>query len=158
MIIKHKDWVKRAAWILFILYTLVLIYFLFLSEGYGRTQDNGAYRYNLVLFREIKRFFIYRKQLGFESFVINIFGNVLAFVPFGLVLPIISSRNRKFFNILLLSLELTLTIELMQLLLKVGCFDVDDILLNTLGGIIGYLCFALARYIYDKIQKGNRRK
>lgn len=75
--------------------------------------------------------------------MINIVGNVVAFIPFGFILPAISPRNRKFLNIALLSFELTLSIEIMQLVLQVGTFDVDDILMNLIGGIIGYFIFTI---------------
>lgn len=152
---KSRKIVHQLAWLLFVIYIILLSYFLFFSEKYGRMETNLDYRYNLHLFKEIKRFIIYRKEVGFESFMVNIAGNVLAFAPFGFVLPIISSSNRKFFNILILSFELTLGVELMQLLLKVGIFDVDDILMNTIGGVLGYILFLLFRKIYYKAWKGK---
>lgn len=149
MKISHKV-IIWIAWVFFIIYILLLSYFLFFSEKYGRTGSSLEYRYNLQLFKEIKRFITYRKELGFESFIVNILGNVLAFAPFGFILPFINPSNRKFINVVLLSLELTLAVELIQLLLKVGIFDVDDIFLNTLGGILGYLGFVLCNRIYRK--------
>lgn len=140
---EHKLWIRRIAWVLFIIYIIILTYFLFFSESYGRTGNTGSYRYNLTPFKEIRRFIVYREQLGFYSVLVNVIGNIVAFAPFGFVLPIISQRNRRFLNVALLSLELTLTVETLQLLLKVGIFDVDDLLLNTVGGVLGYLCFAL---------------
>jgi len=122
---------------------------MFFSEHYGRTLDSDKYRYNLTLFKEVKRFIIYRNKLGVESFVVNIIGNVLAFAPFGFILPIISVRNRNLLKITLLSLEFSLTIETIQLMLKVGIFDVDDLFMNTLGGILGALCF----FIFHRILK-----
>jgi glycopeptide antibiotics resistance protein len=140
--------------LLFVLYLILLAYFLFFSEHYGRTISSGEYRYNLTLFKEVKRFIEYRDVIGPEAFIVNIFGNVLAFAPFGFVLPIISPDNRKLLNITLLSLEFSLTIELLQLIFKVGIFDVDDLLMNTIGGFIGGLCFFLAR----KMLRSFRRK
>lgn len=144
---KLKKWINRASWVLFIIYIGVLVYFLFLSERYGRTAGSGEYRYNLKPLKEIRRFLVNWRILGIESVFVNLAGNILAFVPFGYILPIISPKNRNFLHIFLLSLELTLTVEVMQLLLKVGSFDVDDILLNTLGGILGYGFFALTRRV-----------
>lgn len=148
--------VKHGAWVLFIIYIVLLAYFLFFSERYGRTEESQQYRCNLILFKEIKRFITYRDTLGFESVFVNIFGNVFAFSPFGFVLPIISPKNRKFINITLLSLELTITIEVMQLLLKVGIFDVDDIFMNTLGGIIGYICFFICYRLYRSFGRKSK--
>lgn len=150
----HKIWVQRISKIIFLCYIIVMVYFLFFSEHYGRSLDR-EYRYNLVLFKEIKRFIRYRRELGLESFLVNIFGNIFAFTPFGFVLPIISPNNRKFLNIFLLSLEMTLTIELFQLLLKVGTFDVDDIFLNTLGAVLGYIAFFFCNKIRLKSWNGE---
>lgn len=137
--------------VLFILYIILLAYFLFFSERYGRTIVSNEYRYNLTVLKEVRRFITYRELIGFESFVVNIFGNIFAFAPFGFVLPIISDKNRKFWNIALLSLEFSLTIELIQLLFKVGIFDVDDIIMNTIGGMIGYLCFFIGHKVYKSL-------
>jgi glycopeptide antibiotics resistance protein len=145
--------------VLFILYIILLAYFLFFSEHYGRTLGSDEYRYNLTLFKEVKRFITYRNEIGFESFVVNIIGNVLAFAPFGFVLPIISIRNRSLINIILLSLEFSLTIELIQLLLKVGIFDVDDIFMNTVGGMIGGISFLIChRILRAKRKQINKYK
>jgi glycopeptide antibiotics resistance protein len=125
------------------------------------------YRYNLELFKEIRRFITYREQLGFESFVVNILGNILAFAPFGFMLPLLNIKYRKFFNMLFVSLLFSLAVELVQLYLKVGIFDVDDLLLNTFGGIIGFLSFLICNAIVgwlnpkkkdSKSKKGYRAK
>gem|GEM_PF-3753567 len=74
--------VRNLGVLLFVLYVLLLMYFLFFSEGYGRVAEaEREYRYNLVPFVEIRRFWIYRKQLGAFALFTNIFGNVLGFVP-----------------------------------------------------------------------------
>ncbi|MDF2951981.1 MAG: VanZ family protein [Anaerocolumna sp.] len=115
---RHKTKIIAFSRMLFILYIIFLAYFLFFSERYGRTTSTEEYRYNLTLFKEVKRFIMYRKVIGLESFLVNIIGNVFAFAPFGFVLPIISRDNRKFLNVTFLSFEFSLTIELIQLLFK----------------------------------------
>ncbi len=136
--------------LLFIIYFLVLFYFLFFSEEMGRTYTERAYHYNLVPFHEIKRFLTHYKILGMKAVLLNIVGNIAAFVPFGLFLPIFSTRCRKFFFTAFYSFELSLLVELIQLITKVGSFDVDDILLNTLGGIFGYLFYRLIVSLWTK--------
>lgn len=127
--------------LLFIVYFAVLFYFLFFAESMGRTYSERDYHYNLIPFREIKRFITHCEVLGLETVILNIVGNVMAFLPFGIFLPIISKHCRIFWFTLLYSFELSLLVELIQLVTKVGSFDVDDILLNTLGGVIGYLVY-----------------
>jgi glycopeptide antibiotics resistance protein len=153
-----KKRLKQAGWLLFYLYIILLSYFLFFSEHYGRGYVVEGYRYNLEFFKEIGRFVKYRERLGLESFIVNILGNVLAFAPFGFLLPMIHKRYRSFFKILFLSILFSLTVEVIQLFLKVGIFDVDDILLNTFGGLVGYIIFSICHAIYLRNAKVKRGK
>lgn len=132
---------------LFIAYVLLLVYFLFFSEGYGRTAAEQGYRYNLTPFVEIKRFWVYREQLGVLAVAANLLGNVIGFIPYGFILPIISQKTRSAFLIIFSGFLLSLCVEIIQLITKVGCFDVDDLILNTLGAAIGYLAFAVCDHL-----------
>ena len=107
----------------------------------------------MVPFREIKRFWIYREQLGVFAVVTNLLGNVVGFVPFGFMLPLIVRRARGFFLITLLGFALSLFVEVVQLITKVGCFDVDDLILNTLGAAVGYILFAVCHLIDDQTRR-----
>ena len=132
--------------ILFVLYIIFVFYFLLISEIYGRTGEMQEYHYNLVLFQEIKRFWNYREQLGIFATATNLLGNVLIFLPFGFFMAM-ASKYRSFLSTLIYSFALSLTIELSQLFMKVGCFDVDDLLLNTIGGILGFISFLICNVI-----------
>lgn len=144
-----KKKIKAAGVVLFVIYILVLIYFLFFAEEYGRVSyTTRDYQYNLVPFLEIRRFWIYRNQVGTFAMLSNIFGNVVGFIPFGLIPPIISRNSRSFFFITFSGLTLSLFVEVTQLISRAGCFDVDDLILNTLGTAIGYILFAIAHKIY----------
>ena len=135
-----------VAKILFILYVIFIVYFLLFSDWYGRTGEMREYHYNLVLFKEIKRFWQYREQVGFFAMFTNLFGNVIIFIPFGFFLPM-GSRQRSFIATAYYSFVLSLCVEVFQLITKVGSFDVDDLLLNTIGGICGYILFAICAAI-----------
>ena len=143
---RNKKRVILIGWILFYIYILLLSYFLFFSERHGR--DLLTQEYNLQLFKEIKRFIKYREQIGLEGFIVNICGNVIAFMPYGFLLPLLNRAYRKFYIIGVLSVLFSLIVESVQLILKVGVFDVDDILMNSLGGILGYLVFLITHSIY----------
>ena len=107
--------------------------------------------YNLTPLKEIKRFMRYiwdNDALG-SAARLNIFGNIIAFIPFGIYLPYTSESKLGFISTFLYTFSLSLTIELVQLITKVGSCDVDDIILNTLGGVIGYILW----YIYTKLRK-----
>lgn len=146
-----QNWGK----ILFVLYVLALVYFLFFSEKYGRVAlQERQYRYNLIPFVEIRRFWVYREQLGFAAVFANLFGNVAGFMPFGFILPVISWKMRSGWMIILSGFGLSAAVEIIQLITKVGCFDVDDMIMNTAGAALGYLfffiCDHLRRRIYGK--------
>lgn len=139
-----------SAWILFGIYLVMLCYFLFFAESMGRTFAERGYHYNLVPFKEISRFLKYRSTLGTMAVFLNLAGNVIAFLPYGMFLPLLTRRCRNFWYVLLLSFDFSLLVELIQLITKTGIFDVDDILLNTIGGAIGYLCFRCVIYLKNQ--------
>lgn len=146
-----KRKIRHLGIMLFLLYVLLLVYFLFFSEEYGRVAaEERMYRYNLIPFVEIRRFWVYRKQLGVLAVFTNIFGNVIGFIPYGFILPVIIRKCRSGFFIVLSGFLLSLVVETIQLVTKVGCFDVDDLILNTLGAALGYLFFAICNYLRRK--------
>lgn len=139
---------RMIAGILFVLYFSVLFYFLFFSEKMGRTYSEREYHYNLIPFKEILRFWNYRDSLGMQTVLLNIVGNVLAFVPFGTFLPIFSMRCKRFWRTILFSFELSFLVEVLQLVTRVGSFDVDDLLLNTIGGMIGFIVYLIGTCLF----------
>ena len=68
---------------------------------------------------------------------------VVAFIPFGIFLPVLSHRRIKLIATTLYSFSLSLAIELTQLITMVGSCDVDDLILNCLGGLTGYIIYAV---------------
>lgn len=157
---KSRKRIRILGKILFVLYIIFIIYFLIFSDWYGRTGEMQEYHYNLVLFKEIKRFWEYRDQVGMFAMFTNLFGNVIIFMPFGFFMPM-ASKYRSLFSTVFYSFGLSLCVETFQLLTKVGSFDVDDLLLNTIGGLAGYILFIICaairrRHVYKK--KNNHRR
>lgn len=134
--------------IIFGLYIFFLLYFLIFSEIYGRSGVMENYHYNITPFQEIERFWRYREQLGLMAYI-NLFGNVLIFAPFGFIEPL-ASKKRSFWATLIDGCLLSLSVEIFQFITKVGRFDVDDLLLNTSGVAIGYICFLIWNAIRRK--------
>ena len=139
--------------ILFVLYLGFIIWFLIFSDWYGRTGEMQEYHYNLQLFKEINRFWNYRHQVGYLAMFTNLFGNVLIFAPFGFFLPM-ASKYRSFFTTMFAAFGLSLCVEVFQFITKVGSFDVDDLLLNTIGGMIGHIIYE----IFDAVGRRNAYK
>lgn len=126
-------------------YALIfVIYILLLFELLTATDTNPYHGINLKPFTEITRY-----KFGTRLFNINVFGNIIIFIPFGLF---ISSylESKKVFSVLFISIITSTFVELVQL--KIGrSFDIDDILLNVVGSIIGYLFYLLLKKIKHKL-------
>ena len=150
---KHR--IRVISWILFCIYLVMLDYYLFFSEQLGRVPKD-SYQYNLKPFAEINRYLKYADKLGYFSVILNLVGNVICFMPFGFVIPVLAVRYRGLGKMLLLSFLASLLVETIQLFSKLGSFDVDDILLNTLGGVLGYLLFRLGNAILHIRHAGRK--
>lgn len=85
-------------------------------------------------------------QRGIFSYIVNeVIGNIALFVPIGFLLPLLWKRFEKIWAVLICCLSISLAIEIIQLGISLRATDVDDLILNTLGGIIGYLAYALIK-------------
>lgn len=78
-----------------------------------------------------------------DGFSLSFILNILLFVPLGFLCPCISRHYRRMKSVLLLGFGLSLTIELAQLFTQYRATDIDDLLTNTAGTLLGYLCFRL---------------
>jgi glycopeptide antibiotics resistance protein len=72
---------------------------------------------------------------------LNLVGNIIVFIPWGACLPILFEKIKSLIGTLKGTLLFVIAIEVAQLITTLGSFDVDDIILNTLGAIIGYLIY-----------------
>ena len=146
--------------ILFILYLVVTLYAMFFSESLDRTMVSDEYRYNLVLFKEINRFWRMKHTYGWQITIMNLAGNVAFFMPFGFLLPSMSREKivNNFVSVTLLTMVFSMLIETAQLVLKVGAFDVDDIFLNTVGGLLGYIVLKIMKLFKQRRKKRRKRR
>ena len=134
-------------WVCFLAYLLLLAYLLFYASFLGR-EEHQEYRYNLTLFQEIGRYYYLGRRTGsWYLFFWNVIGNICVFVPFGVFLPKLFAKCKNIFLTVLFSFEMSLCVEIVQLVTKVGSFDVDDLLLNTLGGLLGFLCIIVYTWL-----------
>lgn len=139
---KRKETGRIVAILAFLAYLLLLSYLLFFSSTYGRTEEMG-YRYNLRPFYEIRRGIEHIDAVGYRYVMVNIAGNIAAFMPFGFLLPLVTERRMHTGKVFISSFLLSLCAETIQLLSRTGAFDVDDLILNTIGGVLGYWCYAV---------------
>lgn len=158
MTVNKKKAVRFGVKVFFYLYIIIIFYFVLLSERYGRETGYQTSHVNLVLFKEIQRFWNYRHLLSFEAVLTNLFGNIFAFSPFGFMLPIIAKNGRGWIATVFSTFIFSLVIESCQLFMKVGVFDVDDLLLNTVGGAIGYIVYRISLKGYRTYDRWKCKK
>lgn len=113
-----------------------------LLENYRLSYD--IYYRNSINLIPLKTVYIYLFHPPSENIALtNIYGNIIAFMPLGFLVPSIAKSCRSIRKVLFLSIGTSISIELIQLILRVGSTDIDDVILNTFGGLIGYLIFKL---------------
>lgn len=90
---------------------------------------------NLIPFKTVFDFVsgIFSGTVSLRAFVINIAGNLAAFAPFAFFLPLLFKKMRRFRIFLLTMICIVLTVEILQLILRTGACDIDDLILNTFG-------------------------
>lgn len=102
---------------------------------------------------------IYLDQPALRDAVKQIGGNIVLGIPFGIIVPVLVPRARGFFGVLLLTAFVMLMVETAQGLLVEGrAFDVDDVILNTSGALIGWLLVGrrLGRAVHARKPKKQR--
>ncbi len=120
---------------------LSFVLYMFLLFELVTSTDFESYSNNFIPFKEILRY-----EIDSKLFYKNVLGNVLLFVPFGYFICTFL-KNKKLYISFIITLITSLSIELIQM--NIGrSFDIDDIILNLCGGIIGYLIYRLL----DKIE------
>lgn len=130
---------KELLMLCFIIYILLLYYIV-------TFQDNNYGTNNFVPFREI-----FRYDVNSRLFLKNVIGNVLLFVPFGIFVTYYV-KNDKVYQTLFLSILVSCSIEFAQSVIG-RTADIDDVILNTIGGIIGYITFKFGGKLVDKLPK-----
>lgn len=151
-----KKYMKASIWVMFILYLLLLINFMILGNNFGRNfefiftaskETIKSYfdnNFNVIPFNTIRNY-LNNSGVYFDIKLvcINILGNLICFMPFAFFLKYLFKKENKFINFLLTILLIVISFELIQLLTLSGSFDIDDIILNTLGSILFYLFISL---------------
>ena len=112
-----------------LLYAMLLFYVVtFQDVNYGTN--------NFIPFKEILRY-----EVGSKLFIQNIIGNIIMFIPFGLFVAYLI-KTRSAIPTIFITIIISATIEYTQM--QIGrTFDIDDIFLNLVGGIIGYMIYLI---------------
>lgn len=158
---------KKYMRVLFVLYLLILMKVIIFKYPFEVMRGivaswrkdvfwEGLSGANFELFRTIKLYVRHWDNKGINSFG-NLVGNIIAFIPLGYMMPRLHKIFENLFICMATALLFILGIELFQLFSAFGIFDVDDILLNGLGTLIGYLCFVPMRLLAKRKEKDSKK-
>jgi glycopeptide antibiotics resistance protein len=156
---------RRPALFCFLLYVLILLRLIVFRgspvliaehfKNFSLASFEPGYAFaNFIPFKNI--FYYLSPPEIIKKGLENIGGNIAAFIPFGILLSFIVSRQHSLQKILLLSFLTSFLFEILQLAFALGIFDVDDILLNVSGGLTGYLIFILCNSLLSTNKEAKR--
>ncbi len=154
----HGKPFRILLWIFFVACMLVLAKFILFKKSPHYYLDYFRYHYhsgiirqgwknaNLRPFHTIRSFYNSRRlNAGYK--MINLGGNIIGFIPLGILLPLLFGPLDRPGRLLGTVFLISLGFESIQLLFGLGAFDVDDMILNSLGGLTGYLFYRAALLI-----------
>ncbi len=158
-------YVRKWVLALFGLYVAACSYLLLLSpdrwhrrrftlEWKERMLRHGAPEYTYIFqntkpMRTLFDYVFHYEHYSAYTIAYNLLGNIALFMPLGLLLPLLFASFRNRHRVFFTALFASLAIEFLQFWLALGSFDVDDLLLNVLGGLCGYGLFrAGAAFVY----------
>ena len=141
---RKQDKTLKIIWWLYIVLLFVFVVVKFkgsfyeLSDRVNTYSMQGSINYNLILFRSMSTQIEYITQWWALK---NLLGNIIPFILFGFLLPITYKKFSSTISVFFTGLASILLIEIFQFLTKLGIFDVDDIILNMIGIVCGYVIF-----------------
>ena len=150
-------------WVMF-LYVIFLLFRTF--EPFTILIQREHQRANFIplqgILSMIEKASIFDQDMTRRIVFVNIVGNILIFSPLGMTIPLLEKRLNKGWLVVLLGLSFSLTIEIAQTFLVDRVFDVDDLILNSFGTLMGFLVYAIlnqikpVRTFFDQVREAAR--
>ena len=141
LLIRHRRSVRSEAGVwLFAFYLILILMLTTFRDTYFPWQIDFHFSrplsdINLIFMKETWKLIYAPSRL---DFFYNSFGNILCFVPFGILFPIVFSKKAAFIKTAILGMLTSIGIEMLQFFLATGVSDIDDVFFNTCGAVIGY--------------------
>ncbi|KQX51385.1 MULTISPECIES: VanZ family protein [unclassified Paenibacillus] len=119
----------------------------------NKTQkDMGYLNLELIPFRTISSSIDSYIRIGMAPPSINLIANIAVFVPMGYLIPLVV-RRPSFIKTIIISFAFILGIEIIQFATYLGSADIDDVLLNIVGCVMGYAVYMIYRTLQNKLTK-----
>ena len=141
-----KRILKMIVWASFAFYLLVVFYLVFFRYHRGFISELSLWEYarfqmNLIPFKTIAGYSkaIFDGSMNLDIPVTNLLGNLLMCFPWGIYLPLLCEKMKHWKKYLAVTIVFLLGIELVQFFTRRGSFDIDDLILNLAGAMLGFL-------------------
>lgn len=171
---------KLVTWTLFALYVYLVLYFLliqrvisrilnFISMGETHNEyffypkgSNGFFdvivwkeNTNIIPFQNIMYYIGSSESLYQETIIYNTLGNILVFIPLGIFLVFLFKRFNTLRDVVKISIIVSMSLEILQFVLQLGQFDIDDIILNVIGSIVGFALLKLINTVKNSLKMNS---
>lgn len=137
---------KNSLKIIFIIYLAILIKLIFFKRpwqsvlaSFKSGEPSTPIAFNLIPFETIQ---LYLNEIpGSGIAITNLLGNIIIFIPLGFLLPLLAPKINSYKKIIIISAAFSLFLEITQATMRLGSFDIDDLILNTAGALMGYFTY-----------------
>ncbi len=130
-------YLHTALLICFIVYIVAVFWNLFLTNT--QYMLTSGRQINLIPLATLVHYYEVLRHIRSPAMLKYIYGNLLLFIPFGLLLPLLFENARKIYRVLLCAFIFGIFLELAQYATFTGIADIDSVLLRTAGAVTGYL-------------------
>lgn len=138
---------------LFFIYFLILVNLTMFKYGNLMLDFNIKFYINYIPLVETINMFR-NDFLDINIALHNVIGNILLFIPLGFGIPLFFNKKNKLSKIILYGFTASLTIELIQLFTPYNTTDIDDVIFNTLGAVLGFIIFNIIYKIFKNTKLG----
>lgn len=132
---------------LFFIYFLILINLTIFKYGYLTLDFDIRLYINYIPFVETVKMFT-NEFSDIHIALYNVIGNILLFIPLGFCIPLFFNKKNKLSKVILYGFIASLTIEVLQIFTPFNTTDIDDIIFNTFGSILGFIIFNIFYRIF----------
>jgi len=108
-----------------------------------RSNHFDTQKVNLIPFNTLSEYASNFHKYNISTLLSNLIGNIFIYIPLGALLPFTFKTLTKFRHIFIVTFILSSSVEIFQYVTSLGILDIDDVILNLVGGLIGF-------YLYKK--------
>ena len=147
-----RRYLRGSLWVLFCYYLFLLLVLLFFGGLFHMDRGWGG-NVNLEPFHTIRNYIRYYRNTGSHVSIFNLLGNIVIMAPMGVLLPALFRPLRRFWLTIPLLAVIPVAVECLQWRTATGAADVDDAILNFIGGVLGYLFVRTCQMIHAHWEK-----